>query len=100
MFLPTIPMFPWFSPQDISARYSSFYREEAQYGSSYLPGWLVRKQPELGLVKWNKRIRFFSPMLAGISLVTFPLDPAPDLVEPVLQDILETNRKHLPQFWF
>jgi 6-phospho-beta-glucosidase len=33
------------------------------------------------------------------ALLTHPLGPAADKVQAVLEDLLETNRAHLPQFW-
>ncbi|MCG3142447.1 MAG: putative 6-phospho-beta-glucosidase [Anaerolineae bacterium] len=33
------------------------------------------------------------------ALITNPLGPKPDQAQAVLDDLLETNREHLPQFW-
>jgi 6-phospho-beta-glucosidase len=33
------------------------------------------------------------------ALLAHPLGPLADQVQPVLDDVLETNRAYLPQFW-
>jgi 6-phospho-beta-glucosidase len=33
------------------------------------------------------------------ALITNPLGPKPDKAQAVLDDMLETNKQHLPQFW-
>jgi 6-phospho-beta-glucosidase len=36
---------------------------------------------------------------AGQALLAHPLGPPADQIQAVLDDILETNRNYLPQFW-
>jgi 6-phospho-beta-glucosidase len=36
---------------------------------------------------------------AYAALLAHPLGPSADRVQAVLDDMLETNRPHLPQFW-